>query len=392
MGIPMSVDLRHDEPAPGEEPLADKNADIVAAAEAEAEALREDTPVLGTPGPPMNRRSPFMIGMLAAAGVAVTYGLVQLAVVTASILALIGLALFLAIGLEPAVAWLVRRHLPRPVAVVLISAVIVGVVAGVVATAVPLLAGQIEAFVNNLPTYMTQMTEHSATLRRLDARFQFQAGVAQFTRSGSPSLNAGLLSAGKAVLTATASTLIVLVLTVYLLADLPRIRRLIYRLTPASRRSRVILIGDEVSSKVGRYVLGNLLTSLIAGVATLIWLLAWHVPYPVVLALLVAALDLVPIVGSTVAGLGTVLVALTVSLPAALATLGFFLVYRLLEDYVIVPRVIGRAVDVPATATVLAVLIGGAALGLIGALVAIPAAAAIDVLLRETVYPRLDRS
>jgi predicted PurR-regulated permease PerM len=86
------------------------------------------------------------------------------------------------------------------------------------------------------------------------------------------------------------------------------------------------------------------------------------------------------------------LVALTVSLPVAVATAIFFIAYQLVENYLIVPRVIGRAVDVPATATMLAVLVGGAALGLLGALIAIPAAAAIDILLRETVYPRLDEA
>jgi predicted PurR-regulated permease PerM len=139
-------------------------------------------------------------------------------------------------------------------------------------------------------------------------------------------------------------------------------------------------------------VLGNLVTSAIAGLGTLIWLLAFHVPYPFVLALTVALLDLVPIVGSIVAGALVALVALTVSAPVALSTMVFFIAYKLVEDYVLVPRIIGRAVDVPATATVLAVLIGGAALGILGALVAIPAAAAIDILLRETVYPRLDQT
>jgi len=113
---------------------------------------------------------------------------------------------------------------------------------------------------------------------------------------------------------------------------------------------------------------------------------------PVVLALTVAILDLVPIVGSTVAGVVVSLVALTVSLPVAVATAIFFVAYQLVENYLIVPRVIGRAVDVPATATMLSVLVGGAALGLLGALIAIPAAAAIDILLRETVYPRLDET
>src|SRR3954452_19088849 len=154
----MSTDLRHDDesvsvqatasdpdganaidggdPPPGEEPLADRDDDIVAAAEAEAEELRDDNQVLGTPGPPVNRRSPFMIGLLGAAGVAVTYGVVQLTVVAASILGVIGLGLFLAVGLEPAVAWLTRRHIPRGAAVLLVSMAIIGVVVAFLSTAI----------------------------------------------------------------------------------------------------------------------------------------------------------------------------------------------------------------------------------------------------------------
>ena len=160
------------DPPPGEEPLADRDDDIVAAAEAEAEELRDDNQVLGTPGPPVNRRSPFMIGLLGAAGVAVTYGLVQLTVVAASILGLIGLALFLAVGLEPAVAWLARRRVPRGAAVLLVSLAIIAVVVAFLGTAMPLLTAQVEAFVTNLPTYVTQMTEHSASVRRLDERLR----------------------------------------------------------------------------------------------------------------------------------------------------------------------------------------------------------------------------
>jgi len=236
------------------------------------------------------------------------------------------------------------------------------------------------------------MSDHSTTLGLLDERFHLQQRLGGLVGNGQADVTSGLLSAGRAVLTGTTSALTVLILTVYLLIDLPSIRRIIYRLTPASRRPRVILIGDEVATKVGWYVLGNLVTSLIAGVTTLVWLLAFGVPYPVVLALTVAILDLVPIVGSTVAGVVVSLVALTVSLPVAVATAIFFVAYQLVENYLIVPRVIGRAVDVPATATMLSVLVGGAALGLLGALIAIPAAAAIDILLRETVYPRLDET
>lgn len=367
--------------------------DIVAAAEAEAETLVSDDAVLGTPGPPVNRRSPFMIGLLAAAGVAVTYAAVHLIVISANILALIGLSMFLAVGLEPVVAWLTIHRVRRSIAVAIVAVAVVAIVGGFLTAAIPPLVAQVEAFTHNVPSYLAEMKDHSTTLGKLDARFHLQQHIASMTRSvNGTSFASGLLSAGQLVVNATVSTLTVLVLTVYLLFDLPRIRRTIYRLVPSSRRPRVILIGDEISVKVGGYVLGNVITSLIAGAGTLVWLIAFNVPYPVVLAIMVAILDLIPIIGSTVAGVVVSLVALTVSFPVAIATAAFYIVYRLLEDYLIVPKIMGRVVDVPATVTLLSVLVGAAALGLIGALIAIPAAAAVDVLLRETVYPRLDRS
>ena len=184
--------------------------------------------------------------------------------------------------------------------------------------------------------------------------------------------------------------MIVIVLTVYFVVDMPRIRTTLYRLVPHSRRPRAILIGDEVFAKVGAYVLGNVLISVITGAATFIWLKAFGVPYPLLLAIFVAVLDLVPIVGSTVAGVVVAAVALTVSLPICIATIVFFVAFRLIEDYLLVPRIIGRVVKVPALITVVAVLIGGALLGIVGALVAIPIAAALQLLTQEVLYPRLD--
>ena len=179
-------------------------------------------------------------------------------------------------------------------------------------------------------------------------------------------------------------------LTVYFLVDMPRIRTNLYRLVPHTRRPRAILIGDEVFSKVGAYVLGNVLISVIAGAATFLWLMVFDVPYPLLLGIFVALLDLVPVVGSTIAGVVVAAVALTVSLPICIATTVFFVVFRLLEDYLLVPRIIGGVVKVPAMITVVAVLIGGALLGIVGALVAIPIAAALLLLTQEVLYPRLD--
>jgi predicted PurR-regulated permease PerM len=121
-------------------------------------------------------------------------------------------------------------------------------------------------------------------------------------------------------------------------------------------------------------------------------MLAWGIPYPVLLALLIALLDLIPVIGSSVGGAIVTLVALTVSLPVAIATLAFYIAYRLAEDYLIVPRVMGRTVQVPAIVSMISVLVGGVLLGIIGALIAIPVAAAIRLLLQEITFRRLDQS
>jgi len=139
-------------------------------------------------------------------------------------------------------------------------------------------------------------------------------------------------------------------------------------------------------------VLGNFITSVIAGLGTYFRLLAFGIPYPLLLGTFVALLDLIPVIGSTAGGAVVSLVALTVSLPVALGTLAFYVAYWLAEDYLIVPRIMGRTVQVPAIVSLIAVLIGGVLLGIIGAFVAIPVAAAIRLLLHEIAIRRLDKS
>lgn len=340
----------------------------------------------------MNKRSPFFVGMSAAAGVAVTYGLVELLIRARSVLILIGLALFIAAGLDPAVSWLTRHRLPRWAAVLAVLLAVAGVAGAFVAAAIPPLTTQITALVHELPSYTHTLQDHNSELGKLNAKYDVEKRLSSALSSKGSSLLGGVLGAGELVLSTATSLLAVIVLVIYFLATLPRIRLFGYRLAPQSRRARVILLGDEVFTKVGGYVLGNFLTSVIAGVGTYIWLLIFGVPYPVLLALLVALLDLIPVIGSTVGGAIVSLVALTVSLPIAIGTLSFYIVYRLAEDYLIVPRIMGRTVEVPAVVTVVAVLLGGTLMGLIGALVAIPVAAALRLLLHEVAFHRLDSS
>jgi predicted PurR-regulated permease PerM len=374
------------------EPTAGHADDRINEAVQAAQELAEETGGFGVPGRPLDRRSPFFVGMAAAAGVAVTIGLVELIIHARSVLVLVGLALFLAAGLDPAVTWLTNHGLRRWQAVLVTLVVLAGVVAGFLAAAIPPLAAQTTALVNELPKYLHTLQDHNSQIGKLDAQYHLQDRIRNLLQTKGGSLIGGVLGAGEVVLSTFSAILVVAVLAIYFLADMPRIKLLAYRLAPHSRRARVILIGDEVFAKVGGFVLGNFVTSVIAGLGTYIWLVIFGVPYPILLGLLVAFLDLIPVIGSTIGGAIVTLVALTVSLPVAIATLGFYIAYRLAEDYFVVPRVMGKTVQVPGAVSVIAVLVGGALMGIIGALVAIPAAAALRLVLQEVVFRKLDDS
>ena len=346
----------------------------------------------GRPGRPLDRRSPFFVGMTGAAGVAVTYGVLELIIAARSVLILIGLALFIAAGLDPLVTRLTKHRMPRWAAVTVVVVGVMVVISGFLSAAIPPLVSQATALADKVPGYLSTVQDHSSHLGKLNDKFHIQQRLTGFLSGGSTSLAGGVLGAGKMVLSAATSLLVVLVLAIYFLAGMPAIKQLFYRLAPRSRRARATLIGEDIFTKVGGFVLGNVITSLIAGLGTYVWLLAFGIPYSIVLALFVAFMDLIPVIGSTVAGVVVSLIALTVSLPIAIATAVFYVAYRQAEDYFLVPKIMGRAVELPAVVTVLATLIGGALLGIIGALIAIPVAAALRLLLNEILFPRLESS
>jgi predicted PurR-regulated permease PerM len=357
-----------------------------------AQELAERPGAMNQLGRQVNRRSPFWIGMTGALGVAVTYGLVELFIRARSILIIVGLALFIAVGLDPVVSWFTRRGWPRWAAVVVVLVALAGVIGGFLAAAVPPLTSQTTALAHQIPTYLHELQNHNSELGKLNDKYHIQTKLTSLLNSRGSSLLGGVLGAGELVISTFSEILGVIVLTIYFLAGLPSIKLFFYKLMPHSRRPRVILITDQITVKVGGYVLGNFLTSVIAGVGTSIWMIIFGIPYPVLLGLLVAILDLIPVIGSTIGGFIVTLIALTVSLPVAVATLIFYVVYRLAEDYLIVPRIMGRTVEVPAVVSLVSVLLGGVLLGIVGALVAIPVAAAIRLILKEVTFPRMDRS
>ena len=347
---------------------------------------------LGKPGKPLNARSPFMVGMMGAAGVAVTIALVELFLRATSVLILIGLAFFIAAGLDPVVVWLNRHGVRRWAAALIVILALFAFVGGFIAAAIPPVSAQTSALINELPRYVHQLQDHSSTLGRLNDKYHLEQRLTSLLSTKGTALAGGVIGAGKIVISTVSSILLVAVMTIYFLVGMPQVKLFLYHLVPRSRRTRVVLIGDEIFTKVGGYVLGNVITSFIAGAGTFLWMLAWGIPYPALLGLLIFLLDLIPVIGSTVGGAIVTLVALTVSIPVAIGTLIFYCAYRLAEDYLLVPRIIGHTVKVPALGGMVAIVLGGVVMGIIGALIALPVAAAIQLLLEEITFPRLDDS
>jgi predicted PurR-regulated permease PerM len=165
---------------------------------------------------------------------------------------------------------------------------------------------------------------------------------------------------------------------------MPRIRTGLVRLFPVERRPRAHQVVDLVVDKVGGYMIGNIIISIIAGVASFVAFTVLGVPFAVPLAFVVAICDLIPMIGATLGAVIGVSVALFTShLATTVLVAAFFLGYQQLENYLIAPRVLRTTVELGAAAVLVAGLIGAAVLGLIGALMAIPVAAAFNVLLNE---------
>jgi len=344
-------------------------------------------------GRPFDRESPFMVGFVATFGVLVALALGAAVYSVRQTLVLVFLALFIAVGLEPVVAFGTRHGIRRSYAVFLVVLAAMAVVAGFVDSAISPIQREINQLTTAVPVWRSEIGSGKGTIGHIAKELHLSYYI---SGSGSGSLASGLasgaLGAGERVISAVSSMLIVTVLTIYFLAALPAIKRFFVHLVPRTRRERFGLLLDEVLAGVGGYLLGNLATSLIAGLGTLAWALVFGFPYAILLALLVALFDLVPVVGSSIAGIIVTLVALSVSLPVAIATGAFYVGYRFVEDYLLVPRVMRQAVNVSPVVTVLAVVMGAALLGIIGALVAIPIAAGIKLVLEQTTFPRLDKS
>jgi predicted PurR-regulated permease PerM len=308
-------------------------------------------------------------------GYRVVYGL-------RDILVQILIAAFIAISLDPAVRWLIRHRIKRSRAVAIVLLSIVVLAAGLLTLFIPPLIQQGGRLVNDFPQYVNHFRTSSPSLRHLENRFHLQHTIDDLASTLPSRLGGQGVGFARRFFGAVISGLLIVVLTIYFMADLPRLRRGLVRLVPRRGRRSVNDAVNVVIDKVGSYMIGNLIISAIAGVSSLAMLEVLRIPFALPLAVFVAVTDLIPLIGAAVGALVAVIVALaTTNLwPHAILLGAFFLLYQQLENYLIAPRVLRNTVRMPALGVLLAALVGGTVLGLIGALIAIPLAAAIRVI------------
>ncbi|BEL11628.1 AI-2E family transporter [Actinoplanes sichuanensis] len=344
----------------------------------------------GEPGPPLNRRNPFLVGFLFGLGLLVAYSLFLGIRNATSMLILIFIALFLAIGLNPAVVRLRSWGLRRGVAVAIVALSVVGLLAGGIVALIPPLVTQTTELINNAPDVVESL-RRSQTVNELVQRYDIANRVQGAVNAGTITNALGGVVGGARLLFGTIfNILTVLVLTIYFMASFERLKSTGYRLVPASRRERVTLIGDEILTKVGAYMVGALAIAVLAGASTFGLALALGLAYPFALAVVVAVCDLIPQIGATLGAIVVSLVGLASSVSDGIACIVFFIIYQQLENYLIYPRVMRRSVRVSDVAALVAALLGVGLFGVIGALIAIPMVAAIQLIMREVMLPSLE--
>jgi predicted PurR-regulated permease PerM len=310
--------------------------------------------------------------------VAVLAGLWLLAQLWTLLLSLF-IALLLTAALDPPVTRLERRGVPRAVSIAIIILALAGIVVGAVALVVPPLIEQGTQFADAFPGYLDTVKQVTQANPEIVARLQNAVDGGQ---ANPQAIASRFLAAGAGLFRGISAFLIVLVMTAYMLADGERIYDWTVRYLPPEQRVRVRLALPEISRVVSGYLLGQLLTSLLFGCFTYLVLRILGVPQPLLLAILAAVADAIPVVGVVIATVPAVLLALTVSLPTAGIVLALYLAYQQVENYVIVPRVYRGTLELHPFAVLLAVLVGAQLLGVLGVLLALPIAAAVPVIER----------
>jgi predicted PurR-regulated permease PerM len=312
-----------------------------------------------------------------------TIGLINVASRVTTVLIWISISLFLAIVLLTAVR-VAERWMRRTWAVIVVFLGMLIVVSAFFALLIVPLATQVDDLARAAPGYIADLQKNEQ-IRELDKRYDIIA-KAQDQVQNAPGLAFGTLGR---LASGVAGTVTVLFLALFLMLELPRLTQTALSFMRPDHAERARRVAAEVERTVGGYVAGNLIISMIAGTATYIVLTILGVPYALALALLMALFDLIPLVGATIGAVVAIGVALaTEGLFAGIVMVVFNVVYQQVENQLLQPLVYRRTVQLSSFVVMTAVLLGGALLGVFGALIAIPVAGSLQVIARDLLSHR----
>jgi predicted PurR-regulated permease PerM len=319
----------------------------------------------------------------------------------ATIITYVGAALFLALGVDPLVSWLEKHGWKRGVAILVVLAGLLAIVAGFVLAIVPVIVDQVGNLIETAPDLFDQLINQrgleswwNGTLPWLPFD-DVVTNVTDFFNDNLGAITAGALTTVLGIASGAFGAVIVIILMLYFVSSLGSIKRGLYTLVPATKREQFIDIAEQIMESVGRFVVGQVSMGLINGILSFIfftvlgWILGDPIEYAVLLAFIAFLFSLIPLVGTIT---GSIIITLAVwafdGWPAVLVVGIYYLIYMQIEAYVISPNVMNRAVKVPGVVVVVAALAGGTLLGILGALIAVPVAAAILLIIKQVIIPR----
>lgn len=361
----------------------------------------------GTPAFPRHRHpsrvaaslsNPFAWGFFATLGGLVAIWLGGALSSLATVLISVGVALFIALALEPLVRWLEAHRLSRGLAIGVVFAVFAVLVGALLAVVIPTAVGQISQFAASFPSYVTAIQDAEWFRRLVEATGQQESygEVLSQVRAwlSDPAnilaIGGGALAVGSGLVNGISGTLIVLVLTLYFLASMHTIKTAVVRMGPAYSRPQLARITEQLTASVGSYVSGMAVLAVSNALFTLVLLSVLGVPFAPLLALLALLITMIPMVGSVAFWVIASLVSLLTTGWLGLVFVGVYFAYMQVEAYVMTPRVMTRAVSIPGSLVLIGAMVGGTLLGLLGALVAVPVTASALTVYKEVVLPKQD--
>ncbi|MBX3067506.1 MAG: AI-2E family transporter [Cryobacterium sp.] len=342
----------------------------------------------------MKIQNSFRLGLFGGLGVLVAIGIGAALGTLATIITYIGAAIFLALGLDPAVSWLERHKFPRWLAILTVVVVVLSIFTGLAFAVVPVIIDQTSKLVAGLSPLIATLQDANwidNLQKTMPSYIDLHAvieGALEFVKTNVTTIGGGVLQVGLGIASGAFGIVIVLILTIYFIASLSSMKRGLYQMVPSSKRARFAEIAEQVSQSVGRYVVGQVSLALVNGILSFIFLSIVQAEYPALFAFIAFLFSLVPLVGTLS---GSILITLSClmfdGVPTAITVGIYYAIYMQLEAYVLNPNIMNRAVKVPGAIVVIAALAGGTLLGILGALIAIPVAASILIIINEVVVP-----